>query len=123
MPHMQIAERRVGPVTILTLSGHLVLGDGDLLLKERIDRLLAEERVDIVLNLHDVDSIDSCGVGVVVSRYVSVRKRGGDLKVLCPSDRCRRVLSLAGLLNIFQPCESEEDAIRRLPAQCAVGVR
>jgi len=120
---MQIGERRVGPVTILTLTGHLVLGDGDLLLKDRVDRLVAEDRLDIVLNLDNVDYIDSCGLGVVVSRYVSVRKLGGDLKVLCPSDRCRRVFGIAGLLNIFQPCESEDDAIRGLLARHTIETR
>ena len=123
MPLMQITERRVGPVTVLTLSGHLILGDGDLLLKERVDSLVGEGCLDIILNLHDVDFIDSCGLGVVVSRYVSLKKKGGELKVLCPSDRCRRVFGIAGLLNIFQPCESEDDAIRGLLARYTVGTR
>ena len=117
MPLMQIAERRVGPVTILTLTGRLILDEGEALLRQRIDALVDDGRLDIVLNLHDVNYIDSCGVGAVVSKYVSVRRRGGELKVVCPSDRCRRVLCVSGLLKIFQPCESEEVAVRGLLAR------
>ena len=122
MPLMQIAERRVGPVTILTMSGRLILGEGEDLLRQRIDALVEEERLDIVLDLHDVTYIDSCGVGAVVAKHVSVTRRGGDLKVVCASDRCRRVLSVAGLLKILQPYESEEVAVRALLARHELSV-
>jgi anti-sigma B factor antagonist len=113
MSRMQIAERRVGGVTVLKLKGRLVLEEGDVPLRERIDALIQEGRVDIILNLHDVNYIDSCGVGSVVAKFLSVRRRGGDLKLVSLSERCRHVLEITGLLPILAPLDSEDEALRR----------
>ena len=112
MPGMQISEERVGEVTILTASGRLVLGEGDVLLRERIDALILESRIDIVLNAHDLTYVDSSGIGALVAKYVSLRQRGGNLKLVCPSDRCRRVLAITHVLPLFDVHESNEAAIR-----------
>lgn len=112
MRQKQIAERRIGNVTVLKLTGRLVLGEGDQVLRERIDTLLQEGRIHIVLNLHDVSYVDSCGVGVLAAKYLSVHKRGGTLKLVCPSERCRHVLSITHLLPMFDLYDSDEAAIR-----------
>ena len=114
MSRMQIAERRVGDVTVLKLTGRLVLEEGDVPLRERIDALIQEGRVDIILNLQDVNYIDSCGVGSVVAKFLSVRRRGGDLKLVSLSERCHHVLDITGLLPIFEPLDSEDEALRRI---------
>lgn len=113
MSRIQIDERRVGDVTALTLSGRLVLDEGDAPMRERIDALVQEGRVDIILNLQNVNYIDSCGVGSVVAKFLSVRRRGGDLKLVCLSERCRHVLEITGLIPILAPLDSEEEALRK----------
>ena len=76
MPPLQIAERRVGDVTFLTLAGRLILDEGENPLRARIDALIRERRIDVVLDLHDVTYLDSCGVGALVEKCVSLRKAG-----------------------------------------------
>jgi anti-sigma B factor antagonist len=114
---LTISERRVGDVTILGLAGRLVLEDGDAPLRERIGTLIAEGRAQIVLNLHDVTYIDSCGIGVLVDLFHSVRQRDGHLKIVCPSQRCRRVLALTHLLTVFDPFETEDEALQSFAAE------
>ena len=106
-----MAERRVGGVTVVKVTGRLVLGDGDQSLCKRIGALIEEGETRIVLNVHEVSYIDSCGIGVLVANFVSVRARGGILKLVCPSERCRRILQLTHLLPLFEVYESDEAAI------------
>ena len=120
MPPLQIVERRVGEVTFLTLAGRLILDEGENPLRERIDALIREGRTDVVVNLHDVTYLDSCGIGALVAKCVSLRKAGGDLKLLCPSDRCRRVLEITGLmLRVFEVYQTEEEVLGRVAARHA----
>ncbi len=121
-PRITISERRIGDVTILDLRGRLVFDEGDISCAERIDRLIREERIQIVVNLQDVSYIDSAGVGALVSKYVTLRKRGGNLKLMCLSERVRHVLSIAQLFGVFESFESEELAIRSFaPVHPAAG--
>lgn len=101
-------------MTVLTLAGRLVLEDGEAPLRERIDALAQDVRVDIVLNVNDVTCIDSCGIGTIVGRFVSLKRRGGHLKLVCPSARCRRVLEITHLLPVFDVYDTEEAAIDSL---------
>ena len=68
-PRITISERRIGDVTILDLHGRLVFDEGDTSSAERIDRLIQQGRLQIVVNLQDVSYIDSAGVGALVSKY------------------------------------------------------
>ena len=111
-PRIRISERQIGDVTILELHGRLVLDEGDTSCVERIDALARQNRVRIILNLEDVTYIDSAGVGAIVSKYITLRRRGGDLKLLKLSPRVLRVISIARLLAVFDAFESEALAIR-----------
>jgi anti-sigma B factor antagonist len=108
---MTITERRNGDVTILRLNGRLVFGDGASLLRSRINELLDEARLKFLLDLRDVTYVDSFGVGVLAAKYVSVRRKGGDVKFLSLSERSHHVMSISGLIKIFESFESEEEAI------------
>ena len=107
----RIIERRIGDVTILQVSGRVVLGDGAAELRARLNDLVDEARLKFLLDLRNVTYIDSFGVGVIASKYVSVRRKGGDLKLLRLSPRSQRVMRIAGLLKIFQSFESEEEGL------------
>lgn len=108
---MTLTERRVGDVTLLALSGRLVFDDGDAVLRARITDLATEGRLKIVLDLHGVTSIDSCGVGELVGRLVSFRKRGGDIRLLHLSPRAHRVMDISKLLDVFATFDTEGAAL------------
>ena len=109
---MSITERTVGNITILELKGRLVLYDGETLLKARINELVARGRSKIILDLRNVDYIDSAGVGAVIAKYLSVRRSGGDLKLLNLTHRTNKVLSITRLLSVFDTFVDEQAAIR-----------
>jgi len=113
---MTIEERSVGPVTILALSGRLVLDDGDALLRQRVDDLVARGQLKIIADLTALDYVDSAGIGVLIAKYLSVRRKGGDLKLLRLSSRTHHALEITHLLTVFEAFESEEDAVRSFGA-------
>src|SRR6478672_8033454 len=108
---MTIDERRFGDVTLLRIAGRIVFGDGAQQLRERINNLIDEARLKFLLDLREVTYIDSFGVGVIAAKYVSVTRKGGNLKLLRLSARTHRVMTISGLLKIFQSFESEDDAV------------
>jgi anti-sigma B factor antagonist len=115
-PPLQIAERRIGEVSILDLKGRIVLGEGDAPLRDAVERLLKQGRAKIVLNLHDVTYIDSAGIGVMVGRLLSVRRHGGDLKLLHLTARSHRVMTITKLLTVFKTFDDESEAVASFDA-------
>ena len=113
---MTIQERRAGEVIILALSGRLVLDDGDALLRQRVDDLVARGQTKIVADLTDLDYVDSAGIGILIAKYLSVRRKGGDLKLLRLSSRTHHALEITHLLTVFEAFDSEEDAVRSFEA-------
>jgi anti-anti-sigma factor len=109
---MTLSEQKIGDVTVLRLGGRIVFGDGAPELRMHINDLLDEARLKFLLDLRDVTYLDSFGVGVIAAKYVSVRRKGGDIKLLCLSPRTHHVMRIAGLLKIFEAFESEEDGLR-----------
>lgn len=107
-----IAERSIGDVTILDVPSQVMFYEGAALLRTRITELVDEGRRKLLLDLRRVDYLDSFGVGVIASKYVSVRGKGGDLKLLHPSARSLHVLGIAGLLKILESFDDEEAAVR-----------
>ena len=114
---MQIRERRTGSVTILDLKGRLMLDEGEVVFRDCVDALIRADRVHIVLNFNDVTGIDSCGIGMLVAKCLSVRRRGGDLKLLHLTDRSQRVLAITHLLSVFEAFASEDEAVRSFTAK------
>jgi anti-sigma B factor antagonist len=108
---MKLVERQVGDVSVLDLSGRLVLDDGDGMLRDRVNDLLGQGRVKIVVNLREITYIDSCGLGVLIAKLVSSRSKGGDLKLLHHSPRSHRVFEICKLENVFEAFDSEPEAI------------
>jgi anti-sigma B factor antagonist len=108
----RITERRIGDVTVLQVAGRIVLGDGATELRARMNDLIDEARLKFLLDLTEVTYIDSFGVGVIAAKYVSVRRKGGDVKLLRLSPRSRRVMRISGLLKIFQSFDDEEEGVK-----------
>lgn len=109
---MEIAERKVNDVTVLDLTGKMTLGEGDELLKQTINNLLAAGNKKIVLNLGAVPYIDSAGLGEVVRTHTTVSRQGGSLKLLNLTKRIEDLLSITKLLTVFDTYDSEAEAVQ-----------
>ena len=113
---MTIQEHRAGTVTVLALHGRLVLDDGDALLRERVDDLVSRGQVRLLIDLSHLDYVDSAGIGVLIAKYLSVRRKGGDLRLLRLSSRTHHALEITHLLTVFQTFDTEEEAVRSFGA-------
>jgi anti-sigma B factor antagonist len=113
---MQIEERIVDGVTVLDLKGKMTLGEGDELLKEKINAMLQQNRKHLLLNLEGVPYIDSAGLGEIVRTYTTVSRQGGKLKLVNLTKRITDLLSITKLLTVFETFESEKDAVRSYKA-------
>ena len=109
---MQIEERVVGEVTVLDLKGKITLGEGDEILKDKINSLIQQGRKRILLNLADVPYIDSAGLGEVVRTYTTVSRQGGQLKLVNLTKRITDLLMITKLLTVFETFDVEKDALK-----------
>jgi anti-sigma B factor antagonist len=117
---MQIEERAVGDVTVLDLKGRVTLGEGDELLKDKVNSLLNQGRRKLVLNLAEVPYVDSAGLGEIVRTYTTVSRQGGSLKLLSLTKRITDLLSITKLLTVFETFDSEADAVKSFTASAKV---
>lgn len=113
---MQIEERVVDNVTVLDLKGKLTLGDGDELLKDKINSLIQQDRRLILLNLEAVPYIDSAGLGEIVRTYTTVSRQGGKLKLVHLTKRITDLLMITKLLTVFETFDAESEAIKSFSA-------
>jgi anti-sigma B factor antagonist len=109
---MQIDERVVDDVTILDLKGKMTLGEGDELLKDKINSLASQGHKKLILNLEAVPYIDSAGLGEIVRTYTSISRQGGKLKLLNVSKRIYDLLVITKLVTIFDSYEDEAEAVK-----------
>jgi len=117
---MQIQERKVGDVVVLDLKGKITLGEGDELLKDKVNSLVNQGHKKVILNLADVPYIDSAGLGEVVRTYTTVSRQGGSLKLLNLTKRITDLLSITKLLTVFETFETENEAVRSFSASAKV---
>jgi len=101
---MDIRERAVEGITVLDLSGKIVLGEGDVQIKDRIKDLLADGQRRILLNLADVSYIDSAGLGTLISSYATVKREKG-------TNRVQDLLAITKLITVFDTYDNEKEAI------------
>lgn len=111
---MRISIREAGGVTILDLNGRLVSGDGDAALKDALETLIDEGRERILVNFGKVTSMDSSGIGELVSGWKHARERGGSVAILRPGDRVRYTLHLSQILPLLEVFEDEEAAVQTM---------
>jgi anti-sigma B factor antagonist len=108
---MKITTRQVDGVTILDLSGRITLGEGSVQLRDAVRDLLAKGSKHILLNLADVNYIDSSGIGELVSAYTTVRNQGGELKLLNLTKKVHDLLQITKLYTVFDVKDDEASAI------------
>jgi len=108
---MKLNTRQVDGVTILDLSGRITLGEGSVQLRDAIRDLLGKGQKKILLNLADVNYIDSSGIGELVSAYTTVRNQGGELKLLNLTKKVHDLLQITKLYTVFDIKDDEASAI------------
>ena len=109
---LHATHRDAGQVTVVDLSGRIVLGDGSALLRKTIRGLLEDQRKLILLNLADVDYIDSSGIGELVSAFTTVRNQGGELKLLKLTKKVHDLLQITKLYTVFDVKDDEAAAVK-----------
>lgn len=108
---MEINLRTEGAITIIDLQGNLTMGAAEERLRDTVENLIADDRKQLVINLAEVPVIDSSGIGGLVKSFTSAKNKGGKLKLLKPTRLARQLLSITGLLSVFETFDDEAAAI------------
>jgi anti-sigma B factor antagonist len=108
---MKFKTRQVDGVTVLDLSGRITLGEGSVTLRDAVRDVLAKGSKSILLNLGNVDYIDSSGLGELVSAYTTVKNAGGSLKLLQLTKKVKDLLQITKLYTVFDIEDDEAVAI------------
>lgn len=108
---MKASSRRVDRVTVVDLSGRIKEGEDITVLRDTIEDLLGKGQKNILLNLSDINHIDSSGAGALLRAFTSVRDQGGELKLLHPTKNVRDMLQNTKLSTVFEVRDDEATAI------------
>jgi anti-sigma B factor antagonist len=112
---MKYSTRKVGKVVIIDVEGKILLGEGDVEIKQAVDDLIKKENKSILLNLSNVPYIDSAGLGEVIRCFTALRRIGGSFKLLNPNSRIIDLLDITNLLNVFDWYDDESSALKSFP--------
>jgi anti-sigma B factor antagonist len=109
---MKVAVRQVDGVTIVDCSGRITLGEGSVILRDTVRDLLGKGNKKIVLNLQDVNYIDSSGIGELVSAFTTTKNQGGELKLLNLTKKVNDLLQITKLDTVFDVKDDEASAVK-----------
>jgi anti-sigma B factor antagonist len=110
--NLKTSARQVDGVTIIDCSGRITLGEGSVVLRDVVKDLLSKGQKKILLNLGDVNYIDSSGIGELVSAYTTVRNQGGELKLLKLTKKVHDLLQITKLYTVFDVKDEETAAVK-----------
>jgi anti-sigma B factor antagonist len=108
---MKIEIRSIGDVKVLDCSGKITLGEGTISIRNAVRDALEGGAKKIILNLAEINYIDSSGVGELVSTYTTTVNRGGKLKLLKLTHKLRELLTITKLLTVFDIYDDENAAL------------
>jgi anti-sigma B factor antagonist len=108
---LKTSTRQVEGVTIVDLSGRITLGEASVAVRDVINDLMGKGNKKILLNLADVNYIDSSGIGVLVSGFSTVRSKGGELKLVNLSKRIGDLLKITKVYSLFDVKDDEAAAV------------
>ena len=113
---MKVGSRQVDGVTIVDCSGRITLGEGSVILRDMVRDLLSKGNKKIVLNLAEVNYIDSSGIGELVSAFTTTKNQGGELKLASLSKRVHDLLEMTRLVTVFDIQRDEASALKSFAA-------
>jgi anti-sigma B factor antagonist len=108
---MKTTVRSVGQVSVVELSGKITIGEGDVVLRDKVLELLNGGNSKILLSLEKVSYMDSAGIGELVACFKKAREKGGTVKLLKPSGKVEDLLQLTKLWEVFEIFDEEKQAI------------
>jgi anti-sigma B factor antagonist len=108
---LQATTREANGVSIVDLSGRITLGEGSSTIREMVRDLLGKGQKKILLNLADVNYVDSSGLGELVSAFTTVKNQGGELKLLGVNKKIRDLLQITRLYTVFETFDQESAAV------------
>ncbi len=109
---MKAGLRQAGEVAVLDLAGKITIGEGDVVLRDRVHELLDAGKSKILLNLQGVTYMDSAGIGELVACYKRAREKGGSVRLLNPSGKVSDLLQLTKLEQVFDTFRDESEALK-----------
>jgi anti-sigma B factor antagonist len=118
---MNTSMRQTGDVKIVDISGRISLGEESAALRDLIMNLLNKGERKILLNLAGVNYIDSSGLGALVSGFASVRKAGGELKLVNLTDKVDNLMEITKLYTVFDIADDEKTAVQSFGRKTAAG--
>jgi anti-sigma B factor antagonist len=110
--NLKTSSRQVDGITIVDCSGRITLGEGSVVLRDAVKDLLSKGQKKILLNLGDVNYIDSSGIGELVSAYTTVKNQGGELKLLNLTKKVHDLLQITKLYTVFDVRDDETSAVK-----------
>ena len=108
---MDFSTRQSDDITIVDLKGRITLGEGSATVRDTVHDLLSKGQKRILLNLRDVNYIDSSGIGELVSAFTAAKKEGGELKLLNLTKKIHDLLQITKLYTVFDVKEDEALAV------------
>ena len=108
---MKANVRQIGHVAVVDLSGKITIGEGDVVLREKVQELIDGGQQHILLNLERVSYMDSAGIGELVACYKRATEKEGTVKLLNPSGKVYDLLQLTKLEEVFETFRDEKEAL------------
>jgi anti-sigma B factor antagonist len=108
---MKIEKRERNGVTILEVEGKITIGKGDVVLRDAVQQLLSAGVTKMLIHLGQVTTIDSSGVGELVSAFTTVTNRGGKLKLVNLPPKVNDILQITQLITVFEVFDNEDEAL------------
>ena len=109
---MKLSIRKIKDIVVIDVEGKIVLGEGDVEIKQTVNSLLQKGSKNVVMNLAKVSYLDSAGLGEIMRCFTALRRDGGNLKLVSLNQRIIDLLSITKLLNVFDIYDSESAAIK-----------
>jgi len=110
--NLRVSTRQVDGVDIVDCNGRITLGEGSVILRDTVKDLLAKGHKKILLNLGEVNYIDSSGIGELVSAYTTTKNQGGELKLLNLTKKVHDLLQITKLYTVFDVKDDEAAAVK-----------
>ncbi len=107
----QATTRELQGVTVIDASGSLTLGGGGTALRDLLHVMASKGQKKFLLNLRDLHFIDSFGIGELVRSYATVRKRGGELKLVHVTKKVQDLLEITRIHTLFEIHTNEHTAL------------
>src|SRR5919206_4519212 len=109
---VKLNTRQVGDVSVVDVAGRITLGEGSSALRDALRDMINKNQKKILLNLGEVNYIDSSGIGELVSGFTTVTNQGGRLKLVNLTKRVKDLLQITKLYTVFEVFDDEAQAVR-----------